>query len=148
MKKLLLISILMLISSSLLASIDCNGGNDFSTIMCTNNAPGYTTMVRIKKMPSWGGNAGLTVVDICNRKDGELPGDVHEEDGIVYSTIPQDDIDESKLECVHRYCSSDSQYFGILLNGIPIPVAPAVFFRLGFGFFHRTVEVRCETLSL
>lgn len=131
------------IASSLFAEIRCSGGAGFTPISCTNMAPGNRSMVKMKRMPSWDGNAGLTQIDICNVKT-DIQTDEEETE---YTLTPNEEIIEEDLECIHRYCSSDGDFFVLSVNLMPLPLGGGIFFDFGVGFSESSFEVRCENIN-
>ncbi len=122
--------------------------NTPGSIDCENRSGAHLTTVTYRNIPPWGGNAGATLVDICDAIEFvPLDKDAYQQMG--YAVIDGTDQDSNMLsakQCVRRYCSQDSSVFMLRANGLVFPIAPALWATLSVGFNHARFEIRCETL--
>lgn len=142
----------------------CYNGQALASIVCQDSqmpVPGMTcgttgtggfTEVTFRKVPSWGGHAGMVLIDMCRIPDPVLQKPF--EPGKEYYVETKDGGDNSKvvqsepgLGCIRRYCTEDINHFSFFLSGVPIPIGPAFSLAISVGFSKTSFEIRCKNIG-
>lgn len=104
---------------------------------------GSEAWVSLRKMPAWGTNAGLTIIDMCLR-DPSFHNDTIDQTMVVSQKISQSE--PSGQECIRRYCTDRKRAFSFFINSIPFPVGWAMIqFRLGMET--QNFSISCDQFS-
>ena len=114
---------------------EVGGGN----LTCTNIS-GDTEIV-FRRIPAWGHNAGLVIIDICRQLETPTVSDPSD---IFIGESTQ--TEESRRTCIRRYCSDEYQYFGIGISGASIPFGWGALLGLSLYIEKTEFEVVCKNL--
>ena len=141
------------------ADIVCNKGAQGAGLTCQSTGAGGHTEVLFRRVPAWGFNAGLVLVDMC-RISGDLikdqqatPGQIQVpgQSNIVVKNIPngaaQKQVDLNRKTCLRRYCTDEYHTFSFLIDGAPIPILPSVALAISIGFSKSSFEVKCQNID-
>jgi hypothetical protein len=143
------VALLFLHSPFAFAELVCVARSGNSNVVdCENRSGLHRTTVTYRNIPPWGGNAGATLVDICDAVEfPQVDQDVYTQQGYVVLGATDDQAPTGSAErCVRRYCSQDSTFFSLQVNGLVFPISPTLCATLSIGFEHARFQIRCETL--
>ena len=133
---------LVMFSANALAGIECKdmeGEAPYLQCQSESSFEGSTT-VDFRKIPSWDGNAHLTLIEMCNWQTAVTPEPVIQE---ITAITPV----AERTACVTRYCSHDSSTYAIAFDTGTIPVGGVVGVGLRVTFSKQKFNVRCETIG-
>jgi hypothetical protein len=130
------------------AAVSCEHSVDapVPTLFCRSSSSpseGSEAWISLRKMPAWGTNAGLTIVDLCldsdSRKDGKFDPTL-----IVSQDFAHDGANERN--CLRRYCTDQKRAFSFTLNSIPFPIGWTMV-RFRFGGETQSFSISCDEFS-
>ena len=99
--------------------------------------------ISLRKMPAWGTNAGLTIVDFCLGSAGDNDKK-HEPTLTVSKDLPLDTPDQGN--CMRRYCTDKKSAFSFFINTIPFPIGWTMV-RFSFGREAQSFSISCDEFS-
>ena len=148
---------LVLGATQVFADINCeNQVNEEigAHMQCAATNADLGTTVSFRRIASWSGNAGMTLVEICSRDLNEIGGKVEQVDGVKYLSIPAQ-LDHSGFDypplgksCVRRYCSQDIDSFSIFVETVPIPITPVFWLGGAIGFSNAHFAITCDSIEV
>ncbi|NRA63138.1 MAG: hypothetical protein HRU19_01575 [Pseudobacteriovorax sp.] len=99
--------------------------------------------VFIRKMPSWGAQASLAVMEVCKIPDAEAI-DLQSDDYLL-ETVERNPNGYG-YQCERQYCSSDHSSFSFAINALTfiIPSVDILEMEVVLSFEWEKVELRCE----
>ena len=150
--KLIFAGFLIAFCGSAYAEIRCQEAptenQPLANIYCANS--GGNAEVIFRKMPAWGPNAGLVIVDMCRLQNkGSFP-DLNGSLPYAWRQLSLNETIDWTLpdpKCVRRWCTDRLEYFRFAIDGLPIPFSSAII-GLSFAIENSDFEVRCETLPI
>ena len=128
MKQLISISFFTLwffwLDQNIYAAVTCQ--QDEAITICQGSEDLHqSTTISFKPIESWGGNAGMILVEICQQQSGR----------------------EQTTECIRRYCTDVVEEFFFAIDGLYIPITPGFGIDLSFGFHEQSFSIQCETIT-
>jgi hypothetical protein len=114
--------------------------------VCTSDG---VKRVTFRKMPSWGSNASLLLVEICRLRGGEEYLATEGTNGVYLQDFEnaQDFLDLPAEECLREFCSEDVEKLSFKLDKaiIPLPIAVGrLELGIAIGFDKSRFELRCK----
>ncbi len=100
--------------------------------------------ISLRKMPAWGTNAGLTIVDLCLESNNSNIGSHNP----TFSVSQDYSLDEHNSEhnCMRRYCTDKKSAFSFFINSIPFPIGWTMI-RFRFGREAQSFSISCDEFS-
>ena len=141
------------------ADIICDKGTEGAGLTCKSTGTSGHTEVLFRRVPAWGFNAGIVLVDMCRvpgdltkvGQDSPIKGDAQGQGNVIVKKIPivdaQKQVDLNRKTCLRRYCTDEFHAFSFLLDGAPIPLPPAAALAISIGFSKSSFEVKCQNID-
>lgn len=150
-------AILSLTAPRIIAEVNCEprvSQEIGAHLSCTSASVGMGTTVSFRRISSWSGNAGMTLIELCSQNLETIEGKVQQVGDIKYLAIPGQYVEgelgpsESDRSCIRRYCTQVSDSFSIFVETVPIPISP--FFWLGgaIGISNSEFAITCKAIEV
>lgn len=137
------------LSTDAYASFNCDHMLDAPVPMLACKSTGTSddgseAWISLRKMPAWGTNAGLTIVDLCLESGDQKIG--KNEPSLTVSQDFSLDSQYSERNCLRRYCTDKKSAFSFFLNSIPFPIGWTMI-RFRFGREAQSFSISCDDFS-
>lgn len=119
------------------------------TISCVNQ--NRLSEVIFRRMPAWGVNAGLVVIDICRTIDPKTHPNIDKSSPYSWQELPAEEQQQNvpllEPRCLRRWCTDDYSYFNFSVNALAVYIPPNFIAGVSFAISGEHFAVSCQTVS-